>query len=183
MKRYLVATAVVAILFILPAGSWYYLQNGFDYRKAALETLKPKNNIKEAQIVTSNNDTLLTSQVFKNKTSVVYYDRQENVKSEDLEAILKQYENAYTFQFVHIVPKAETSRITKKEDLILLQENDAQSLINELQNHTFCLIDTGMRVRQRYLSERKDLTKLVEHVAIVLPRIPEKDIKLKRELK
>ncbi len=40
--KYLVSFGVLLLLVILPAGSWFYLQKGLDYRKAALKELKIK---------------------------------------------------------------------------------------------------------------------------------------------
>ena len=40
--KYLVGAVVFIMLFVLPLGSWYYLQSGLDYRKDALKELEPK---------------------------------------------------------------------------------------------------------------------------------------------
>ena len=94
--RYLVGLVVFIMLFVLPLGSWYYLQTGLDYRKDALKELTPKGAFASNVI----NPALLQS-----KTSLIHL---KNVKEEVIPEIFEQYRESQTFQLLSIQsPKEE----------------------------------------------------------------------------
>lgn len=75
--------AVVLLLVVLPAGSWYYLKEGFDYRKAAMDDLQPRKAIAPFAIPTFS-DSLFNSQTLKGHLTIANFfalDNEEKSKS------------------------------------------------------------------------------------------------------
>ncbi len=181
MKKYIAALAVVLILFVFPAISWYYLQSGYDYRLQSLDDLTPKDSL-STELFVLKGDTLKAADFFEGKTTIVMHNNHESVKNESVEVVLDQFENSYSFQFVHLVddPLKYSTKVGEKE-LNTLFEIGNDFLTNHGKS-AFSIVDQNMKVRGFYMGDDDGMRNLVEHIAIVLPRRPEKDIKLKRDL-
>ena len=114
MRKFTVAVVLLIVLVGLPIGSWYYLQTGFNYRKEALEYLKPKGEI------TIEDQSL----ELKNYTTLIQL-------NEDHEELLKkvydQYSSSNTFQLFSTIDPIE-NRSNWKE----LSESSLSSLKKSL---------------------------------------------------
>lgn len=162
--KYLVSVVVFVMLFVLPLGSWYYLQSGLDYRKDALKELEPKGEFFAP---------ILDNTSLKSKTTLMHLKPiEENVITE----IYGQYGGAQTFQLISI-DKPEEDAV----NWIQIDDFTANSISAANENAGFILIDTSGQLRNTYPADMKAVSKLIEHTAIVLPRIKEIDVKLKRE--
>jgi len=161
MRKFTVAVVLLIVLVGLPIGSWYYLQTGFNYRKEALEYLKPKGEI------TIEDQSL----ELKNYTTLIQL-------NEDHEELLKkvydQYSSSNTFQLFSTIDPIE-NRSNWKE----LSESSLSSLKMEHESD-FLLIDTEGQLRGEYIADKAGIKTMIEHISIVLPRVKEKDIKIKR---
>ncbi len=160
--KYLVATVVVVVLFILPIGSWYYLSTGLDYRMDALELLKPKGKIKV--------DTQ-SSNALNRKTAFIVT---KKVGDHTLNDIYSQYGSQKSFLLLtNQQPNAEVPnwKMMTPDLLNLLKDNYPEAGI--------ILTDTSQMVRNIYSIDPDDFKLAIEHTAIVLPRLKELDVKMR----
>ena len=161
--KYAVGIVVFVMLFILPLGSWYYLRSGLNYRKDALKELEPKG---EFQSVVLNSNTL------KSKTSLLHL---KEVEGSVVSEIFDQYSGSKTFQMISIdEPEEATS------NWINIDEFTANSISSAHNGAGFLLIDTSGMLRNSYSADREGIRRLIEHTSIILPRIKEMDVKLKK---
>ena len=160
--KYLIGTVVVIMLFVLPFGSWYYLQSGLDYRKEALKDLEPKGAFTSPFISPS---------ALESKTTMIHLKEVEgNVISE----IYGQYGESETFQ-LYSIDKPEEG----VENWIKLDDLAANSISAANRNAGFLLIDTSGQLRNTYPAKLDSVKYLIEHTSIILPRVKEMDVKMK----
>ncbi|MFZ1703694.1 MAG: hypothetical protein WAT79_05075 [Saprospiraceae bacterium] len=158
MKPYFSWLVIGAFLVVIPLGSWYYLQQGLDYRKNALALLQTKHTL---PILPDSLD------VFSGKTSLVVLDTNAAVLNA-VSLIQDQFKDAYTFQIVGNINQTYTIQIPKEvADLFHIGQGQ------------FAIVDTASQVRRYYTDEMAQLKEMVEHLAIVLPKAKDKDIKMK----
>lgn len=157
--RFLVAAAVVFMLFVLPAGSWWYLSSGYNYRKENLEQLKPKGEIeRKLGLVAEPLKTELADALRNQVTVLVMNDGGLNQEQQDIiDRIADKYGDRDYFQVI-------------EEHSIKLGE-------------PIFLVDREMKVRNTYSWNPESIKKLVEHTAILLPIPKRETISLKRDLK
>lgn len=160
--KYLVSAVVFMLLFVVPAGSWYYLQSGLDYRKDALVELEPKGKFAVDGIA---------DEMLKSKTTLI---QTTDIGQDVLTEIYDQYKKSETFQVMTSQPSLESFGSWKMIDVDL-----ARSIADAYEGAGFLLIDTAMMVRNTYPADLSGVRKLIEHTSIVLPRVREMDIKLK----
>lgn len=161
MRKVIVTLGVLMLVVILPAGSWYYLQTGLNYRKEALRKLEPKGDF--------NLDLIANPENVKSKT-VLYQlkpDREVSIK------ILEQYHNAETFLM--------TTRDDPKEaNQHKLDSLSISNMEKVFPNAAFILVDTSNQIRNVYNGTPMENAKeVVSHISMVLPRKKDKDIKMK----
>ena len=162
LMKYLVSAVVFIMLFVLPLGSWYYLQSGLDYRKDALKELEPKGEFLSP---------VLDQNTLKSKTTLIHLkDVGDNVVSE----IFGQYGSSHTFQLISIDAPSED-----EANWIQIDDFTANSISSANSNAGFILIDTSAQLRNIYPPDMDGVRRLIEHTSIVLPRIKEMDVKLK----
>jgi len=154
---------IVLSLFVLvvPLGSWFYLQQGLDFRKASLAELKVKDSL---------NLSLDTLSVFKGNVSlIVMHPSTESDKS--ISSIKDQFKNVPSFTiFENGVDCPYQLSYLKSMGL-----SDTSSL--------YAVIDTSGRVRSYYKDNSlPNLQKLVEHIAIIMPKAKEMDIQMKNQV-
>lgn len=166
------------VLFGLPAGSWYFLKYGADWRRAKLSTLDIKSNFVNAYDFTPEEKTELFA-LLSYKTSVISFGGSLNERENDL---IDQYRKSYTFQWVTFVADSSqvdpvSSKNPRKYFVGKLPETD----IAILRGVDYLLVDTAINIRQTYTGRTDEtLSKLIEDIAIVLPRKKEKDISMKK---
>jgi hypothetical protein len=159
----LISWVVLGVFVVLvPLGSWYYLHQGLKYRKNALQQLQVKDSF---DLSDSSNYFL------KGKTSLIVLRNPEGNIKDHLEKIESQYGESYSFQICTI--DAYTGRVSLDEDFV-------NELTAKFAGKDYVLIDTSGKVRNVYTDTPEDLPLLVEHLAIILPRPVEPDIKMKQ---
>ena len=162
--KYLVGAVVFIMLFVLPLGSWYYLQSGLDYRKDALKELEPK-GVFQSSVLDVNS--------LKSKTSLVHL---KPIDKGVISEIFGQYGGSQTFQLISIESPQEGVN-----NWINIDAFTAGSISSANSDAGFLLIDTSGQLRNQYPADMDGVRRLIEHTSIILPRIKEMDVKLKRE--
>lgn len=157
MKKLITWIVTGSLIVIVPFGSWYYLKQGLDYRKGALEVLKPKSSLPVIP------DSL---NVFKGKTTLLVLDSME--ADTITKPIYEQFKDAYTFLLAG----------NGQADFVLPVDSSVLESIRDGKN-SFAIIDTAGQIRNFYTRDVSQLKLMVEHLAIVLPRAKDKDIKMK----
>lgn len=157
--KYLRGLAVVFVIFVLPAGSWYYLQSGYNYRVGALQELEPKGQLiplaKEKE----------TKDLITDKVTLICLC--EGVSDEDM-TTLKNIEEKYDSRGFQVIRLAQS-------------DADYQSLKNKYGPDPLILIDIKRQLRNTYTLSPDDIKEVVKHIAIVIPMPSRQKIKLKRE--
>ena len=152
--KYLKGFAVIFLLIGLPAGSWYFLQSGLNWRKVKAKELAPKTEV--SALLMSQGPKM--EQQLKGKTTLLKLDQGENQLDRDL---IDQFKDAFTFQYLNS-QKVQLSPL----DL----------------NYDYILIDTMGQVRQVYKGmDKLTVTTIVEDIALVLPKQKPVDIKMKKK--
>lgn len=172
----LFSIAILALfIVILPAGSWYYLKQGADYRKSLQDALLVKDEDTFNQLLSEkaiSNGELIKEGLVGFTTLLVDDKETENKKLQDL---LRQYADAYTFQLLKLKSSESVSKL--EEEVLVLDDELYDSLFTD---HTFYLVDIEGKLRNKYGNTDTDYNNIVQHIAVILPRTPEKDIKMKK---
>ena len=161
--KYVKTIVVLTLLIGFPLVSYYYLNQGFNFRKDALESLKPKGAFSEIckDIRVGNGVTALIT-VDGQNTSIDVNKYLSNVREE--------FKKEQSF-FIYTVPNAN-DKMTLEE-----QENDSHQEANcNLDSKKMVLVDTAGMVRNYYAYTEQGFIDLMEDIAIVLPRKIQKDI-------
>lgn len=154
---------VVILLFIVPFGSWYYLQSGLDYRKDALKQLQPKEDVTSF---------IGDPSFLAGRTTLIQF---RDINEAVLPEYFDQYKESHTFLLVSNQSPSIIDKRWKQMDAFM-----SASFKNHYQDAAMVLVDTSMMVRNIYTSSPQDITKMIEHTAIILPRVKEVDIKMKK---
>jgi len=177
--KYLKGIGVIVLLFLLPLGSWYFLQSGLDWRKAKRETLQKKVRFMTAYNFTNaDKDKLFELSV--RKTNVV----KTNGELTELDkALIAQFQNSHTFQFLVMSDGVATPEHLSSKDVRRYFDPQNQKAKHEyLANADYLLVDTMGYIRQYYQGKEKEsLNYLVEDVALILPKTKTRDILMKRK--
>jgi hypothetical protein len=142
-------------IVVVPYGSWYYLKSGANYRRQAIKELAIKDSLSVQQ------DTL---GLLVGKTTL-FIPKGQLVDPKILTDLREQFGQSPSFQIM----KADSLSGLYSEGTY------AKYLSNKI-----LLIDTKLHIRNMYGSSVDDIKKLVEHTAIVLPRVKEIDIKMQK---
>lgn len=177
--KILKSIAVIILLFGLPAGSWYFLQQGLDWRKEKEVALKNKVRFLNAYNF-SNSDKDRLFETMSHKTSVV---KLENDISDLDKELMNQFRNAFTFQFVVLSDGVKVPEILSSKDVRKYYDpQNQEATVNELKNAQYLLVDTVGYIRQYYNSDKlQTMNRLVEDVALILPKVKTRDILMKRK--
>lgn len=165
---------ILLVLFGLPAGSWYFLKFGFNWRKAKIESLTVKSHLLNDLTWDEKEKEELLSIMFY-KTTVLKL----GSGTEDDEQIIDQFKKAPTFQWMYLsangdsIPQLSSKNVRKYFEAPDFFENNPNYSDVE-----YLLVDTALNIRQKYLESEESLGQLIEDIALVIPRQREKDIKL-----
>ncbi len=146
---------------VVPFGSWYYLKQGLNYRKAAIAELKVKDSI------SVDVDTL---RLLKGKTTVLVLGSGQQI-NDHLDQLNDQFKNTIGFQILSYDMASVFTKIPKDYFLEKQQKYSGSDYI---------LIDTSSRIRNVYIDDVEGIKKMIEHLAIVIPRQKEADINMKQ---
>ncbi len=194
-RKHIVQTAsLLLLLAILPIGSWYYLQEGYRYRKALLDDLQQLGQIPDLAVPNAQ-DSLVRLHDFRGKVLVLGMLKPEDEASfKVLRSVGQQFaESGYT----HILLMSEDADQARQWQAQLINTS-GETLFTLLSMHTasaqklpdalpqgmqwgmVALADTSLTIRRLYhLNQPEDQKRLVEHLAIVIPpkRSPKPEVK------
>lgn len=160
--KYISAIAVTALIIVVPFGSWYYLQTGMDYRRALNEEVSAKGSI----------DDYVVGGDFRGQTTVVAKAVTRSGLRDSVKQFYEQYEGAPTFVFAEqgLLGSPMGSRHVVLPDSVDVRWPDGVA---------FMAVDTAGNVRATYSDSEESVVKMIEHMAILLPRPSNKDIKMR----
>ena len=161
--KYLISSVVFILIAVVPFGSWYYLQTGLNYRKDALKELEPKGIFS-----TSGFD----SSILKSKTTLFQL---KPVNKDVLPEVFDQYSKSNTYQVITTEKPTESLN-----NWVTISAEMANKISSKYDDAGFILVDTSKMVRNSYPADMDGVRRMIEHTSIVLPRIKEMDIKLKK---
>ncbi len=187
---------IIFVLLFLPIGSWYYLREGFTYRKNVLKEMKavaslPDWTMKSTENVVVNSDSL------RNKISIISFFDKEKMDLSALSQLLKLHEqfgerkDVRIYTFFPSKDSLYVDTFAKKEPLqwVFVKNDDPNNilpLLNLLDNkgdQTISLLDMVQNRRNNYDTRNpEEFKKLVAHVAVLLPLKKEAKPKIKREV-
>lgn len=198
---------LLLFLVILPAGSWFYLQSGFNHRKGALAELKEMGKVEGIDLMDQYGTRFTTADM--QRRVVVAGFLPADAASQDkwaqrLSTLHEQFDDRDDICFLLLADSANLSDpaaflernalsdslqwkllLTGPEELAALASNSFYLPAGEAGQPNFqylALADTARMVRRHYdILDNQQMGRLVEHITIVMPRLPEPDIVLKRE--
>lgn len=187
------------ILIILPAGSWYYLTQGYNYRKDLLDDLKEEfGEVKPYTLQTADGESYGTED-FAGNTAVVNFIGSRDLQREfvwtNLTKLHEQFDDRNDILFItHVAgdPLANLPKDTAQWKIITGTEAQLSKIAAEnynlkfpaeqniLDNSQIILLDSS-RIRNYYdANDPMQMGRLLEHITIVMPRQAERDIILER---
>ncbi len=189
MSRKFLVT-IILILFLLPFVSWYYLQSGLNWRKAAQEVM---HGTTPFPTVDYNNGKGLTfsSELLEEHVSLVCFISCTNGEEQMtvLHELYEQFKDTNKANFI-LLDSCQTDTISSgdvvKKNWYRLPCSDSLTLCASLLNEwpegkTFALVDRNKVIRSYYSIATKDEKRiLVEHMALLLPRERQEKVELKR---
>lgn len=167
--KYFVSFIVVGLVVGLPFGSWLYLQSGLNFRLELVELTKVKGPLNTGVAINNGSGVLLDE--LHGKTTILIDKKQ--VDRDAINEVNNQFDQTYTFQMVYLTSDTCDLVLRPGNKCLKLKENDLQSIFN---NQAYAIIDTSMNIRNWYSASDTSYLKMVEHMAVVLPRVPDKDI-------
>ena len=177
--RALKTIVILAILIGLPAGSWYFLKFGYNWRKDKIELLKPKGHfLKDLAWSEEEKSELYAAMFFK--TNIVQIGGEIG---DDQEKIIDQFRKAPTFQWIvllesdQIAPKVSTKDVKKYINVQSIFDNNS-----EYASAKYMIVDTAFQIRQIYSTgSEEELGQLVEDYSLSIPKQKDKDIAIRNK--
>jgi len=163
--KYLSIISLFLFIVVFPLGSWYYLQQGFDYRKAALEDLRSKGDVSDIFSEEFINDYRL-----RKKSSLILLPSSK-LSSEHVDKIFDQFRKAYTFQMLNFADQYNESSLAKHSNWVNMSSDMEVDI-----DGSFIILDNKGNIRNTYVNEDEEMKKMIEHLSIVIPSRPQRDI-------
>ncbi|HFA50079.1 MAG TPA: hypothetical protein ENJ95_13805 [Bacteroidetes bacterium] len=186
------AAMTFLILFILPAGSWYFMSSGLNYRKKSQSELSDMGKVGAFEMKNQTNLTI-SPELLKGKVAVV------NFISKDIATAKKQvariakvhqsFDNTEDVVFLSFTLPDTANNLLVRANKLGITDNKQWYLISTgTEDLTYiskklfhidnpesgvALIDTSMSIRRVYdINSNKEMGRLVEQIAIVIPEQP-----------
>jgi hypothetical protein len=198
-----VTVVLLFMLVVLPLGSWYYLQNGLDYRISTMSELKQYGLLPDLSYRTLDGKNLTTADL-RGKVTVTNVLDWHNPTLADaygtyLQRLHEQFNERADVYFLIHTPDTTKARAFAQQyglqdstqcfflsgtptEIAALPTNYHLSA-DALKTH-FTLIDTKTMVRKHYdVRDEQQVKRLVEHLALLIPLQKKEEITLKRDLK
>lgn len=165
---------ILIVLFGLPAGSWYFLKDGLDWRKEKMESLKPQGKFFDAYSFTNKDKTLIFEQA-SNKTTV--FKINNDMDKNDM-ALVEQFRKVKSFMFIILTTNPTISgEFSSKVPIRYIDVSTLSPNNYEHNSAQYMLVDTAGVIRSIYPWDMKEkFKKLTEDIAVVLPRRQSPDI-------
>ena len=179
--RWLAALGVIVILIVLPALSWYYLNQGADWRRAGLAEMADKKPFEYEELDLANVDgemIRLEPGMFIIATKL---EATTAARTETLNKIAEQFDHQPDLQFLYF--GTQKDGLAEDWTVVDCASSDCNSMTMQLfaGNSNAALIDDSLYIRSVYdLASNDEAQKLAEHGAILFPVEKRKKIELKR---
>lgn len=194
---------LLLFLVILPAGSWYYLQSGYNHRKASLAELQQLGTVSAFELADQNGDTFYSEDM--QKRVVIAGFLPEEVESqtrwaERLHKLHEQFDERNDILFLLFADSASLNNpgaFLLQNDLtdslqwtlLVVDKSEMRTLATEGfhlpdpdKPGYLALVDTSRMVRRHYDPlDNQQMGRLIEHITIVMPKLADPDIVFKRE--
>lgn len=213
-KNFIQLIALFLMLIVLPAGSWYYLQSGFDYQKQARAELLDYGKIPANTKLLSTEGQELTLSDSKHQLSIFSFvskDKLNNERVENWKKLYEQFEETGRAKFFlgaldTLVDFSTFEQLPRNENCVYLNAENSKKIIahleepqlkteringgkyqtqkiNDWTNYNYtAIVDTTFTIRNYYqIDEMESLKRMVEHLAILVPREKSKKPVLIRE--
>jgi hypothetical protein len=199
LKKTLQFLALFLLLVVLPAGSWYYLSRGMDYRRTAIRELENLRAMFPLSVRTFEGDTIGEQTLGTAATIVAEVDLQKESSKRmvgELGKIHTQFDARKDVLFLLLMAQQDSSSLAtllKAHDLddpgqVFLAHRDHapdfgfRELDKTGSSAFVAVLDTAGQVRQYYdFRDGSRVKRLVEHITILKPIIDREQAVLKRE--
>jgi hypothetical protein len=177
IMKHLKSFILLLILVGLPLVSWYFLKSGLDWRKGKVSDLKTKGLFLNS-FDFSVDDKNSLYEIMAHRTSLV---KLKDTLDSDDQLVIDQFKNAYTFQFISFEKDENRAKGWNSKSVIRYFEPSSKNCIpSEMRSSQYMIIDTAGLIRQYYVDDsKKTIGRMVEDLAVLLPRKKAKDIILK----
>lgn len=187
MPRKLIVTLVL-LLFLLPFVSWYYLQQGLNWRKDAQSIMNGKIPFPEGTWRDVKGKSWSTD-ILENKVTLITIQPCTSGQADStLTLFYNQFKETQKANFIMIDsclnPVVQIDSL--RSNWYVFQCSDSISLCNDIlktwpSGKTHALIDKRKIIRSYYASGTEDEKRiLLEHMALLLPRDRSEKVELKR---
>lgn len=200
--------ALFLLVVVVPAGSWYYLKTGLDYRIATLNEIQDLGLVAPFSVKNTSGSTISERDLEGNVVIVSFLSTQHpelrSIYGKRLNSLRDQFHDRNRVKLVlHDLGNAEEDgtalnqfaeayELDNKPSVLLLSGGDELAKKNYqlpldgggklIDNPYVVLVDTALTIKNYYdIREEAEVKKLVEHLIYILPPDPKKDIYLKRE--
>ena len=192
------------IFIVLPAGSWYYLNEGYNYRKAILEELAQDLGTLPSFELTNQNNKTITNAAIKGKVSIVsflslppsesaqsiiqqlvkvqdQFDKRDDIIFLTFAKANTQEEVAAYFETLDVKRNKNQWHFLTGTDAELSQVEQKITFPSSFQkgltdNATMIIADTSATIRYLYdFRDQEAVKKLVHHIPNLMPRPKEKE--------
>ena len=179
--KYIKATIVLLLIFVLPAGSYLYLRSGFIFRKETLDILKNKYPLEADQ---NNFIDKYDSAIFDrfNKGVTLFQRIKDEQDKKDLYFLAESLKPRLDF---HLVAIADSSSYTMIDDTVYSRsivrvQSDAKEAETFFEDNRFLLARDSF-IRMRYGYSEQDMLDVYEHAVVLLPMKKKDKVKLIRK--
>lgn len=199
----IITLVLLFILVILPLGSWYYLQNGLNYRITTMSELKNYGTLPAMSYATFSGtqvaDADLKGKVVVANVLNMQDDQSLTVWGKVMEKLHDQFDERKDVRFlIHVLDttQANITSFSKKYKLDDYEQcyfipTEATALTALAANYHvgadsllthFILVDTKNVVRKHYnVQDEAQVKRLVEHLALLLPLQKKEEISIQME--
>jgi len=210
MGRVFRTIAISVFLVGFPLVSWYYLNEGYKYRISILEELDQKlgtpptfklinqegrsidNSAMKEKVIVTNFMALDEAEASKVNMEKLYNIQDQFDKKDDI--LFYTYIKADSLQAVQNYVNSLAIKEEKQWYFLTGTDNQMDNFIKAfpfpqpssksyMGNSTVAIIDTSSTIRFFYdINNNKEVSKLIEHIANLMPQAPPEEARMKREL-
>ena len=185
----LISAFLLLVLFILPAGSWYYLKKGADYRMEHIKDMTSKGDFVQSNIIgiTKDNIDSLRSKTILLGISNGDQSPMIDTMNRQVELLVDQFGDRDDLKVIRVISDESGGgdfMESKKMEHLWIANQSNESIKNfgvksEMKKPFWSLVDYKGQIRNYYSID--DFEKLVVQSAMILPVEKRKKIDLKRD--
>ncbi len=163
MKKNLTIIGLFSLIVLFPLASWYYLNLGAEHRKQLIIDLEPKGEWVHASSLPIDTLSGYTALIFGQESMAI-----------NVDTLYSQFKKSPTFSVIQL----------HRDSIVTRHLWDDMKVPAEVYDEIFSkekmfLIDTEKQLRFSYEGKHSEFSRMVEHIAFVLPREVQPDIKVR----